>query len=522
LPAEAGTRAAQIIMASTSRNVLANYFGQAWTVALGFAFVPFYVATLGTEGYGVVGFFLLAQAWLPLLDLGLLPAVNREFARFSAGAHDGQSIRDLLRSIELLCLVPALVIVLSALFGSRMIADHWLNVATLPLGVVALAIIMIAVVIGLRLFEGLYRGALLGASLQMEYNVAMVALGTLRHLGAVAVLKFISPTVSAFFIWQALVSLLTVLALGAVAYRYLRPHAGHGRFSRRAVAAVWGFASTSALATLLGIVLSQTDKVLLSRLLPLASFGVFTLALTACSVLPMLLNPICTAVYPRLVEYATRKSDVELSLIYHRSSQLLAVLVIPMALTLAFFSFDIMLAWTGNVGIATPASLILSAYVIGSMFGAMVQLPAYLQLAHGWTTLTAGLNVVAVAVLIPLLLLTVPRYGVIAAAIIWALLNLGYLIFMVGIMHRRLLVGEKSRWYGRAVVAPLLAALVVVGACWLLLHDAVHRWGRPGMAMVLLILAAAMAASAAVTEIGPMMLRRLKQRRGLLGGGAEG
>jgi O-antigen/teichoic acid export membrane protein len=508
-------------MASTSRNVLANYVGQAWTVALGFAFIPFYVATLGAEGYGIVGFFLVAQAWLPLLDLGMLPAMNREFARFAAGAHDGPSIRNLLRSVELLCLVPALIIVAGVLLGAVPIADHWLKVETLPLGMVVLSLNMIAIVIALRLYEGVYRGALLGASLQTGYNIAMVVMGTLRHVGAVMVLKFVSPTVGAFFIWQAFISLVTVGVLGLMTYKYLRPVEGRGTWSRPAIASIWTFATTSALTTVLGIVLSQTDKVLLSSLLPLASFGVFTLALTVCTVLPLLLNPICTAVYPRLVECATRGNNAELSRIYHQGSQLLAILVIPVALTLAFFSFDVMRAWTGSTEIAASAGRILSWYVVGSMFSAIVQLPAYLQLAHGWTTLAAGLNLVAVAVLVPLLLLTVPRFGVAAAAIIWALLNLGYLVFMVGIMHRRLLAGEQWRWYGKAVLLPMLAALAVVGSSWLTLHDFIRGLGRPGIFAVGLVLVLAVMGAAAVTDIGGLLWQRVREWRGAMGGGAR-
>jgi O-antigen/teichoic acid export membrane protein len=497
-------------LASTLRNVLANYFGQFWAVFVGFAFVPLYVRVLGAEGYGVVGFFLVAQAWLPLLDLGMLPAVNREFARFNAGALDRKGIRDLLRSIEILCLVPAFAIALLIVLTSDRIAQEWLNISTLSASSVALALDMMAIVIALRLFEGIYRGALLGARQQTEYNAAIVVLATVRHGGAVGVLLLISPTIEAFFIWQAIVSIVTVLVLGALTYRFLGPSETAGKFSRAAIASVWKFASASALTTMLGIALSQTDKVLLSKLLPLASFGVFALAITACSLLPMLLNPICTAVYPRLVECATQENSRELSRIYHQSSQLLATLVMPVALTLAFFSVDIMKAWTGSAEIADAAGPILSWYILGGTFSAMVQLPAYLQLAYGWTSLAAWLNMIAVAVLVPLLLVAVPRFGVMAAAGIWALLNLAYLIFMVGIMHRRLLPGQQWRWYGRSVLLPGLAAAAVVGGGWWLVHDAVREWGRPGMFVVAAVLVAGVAGAAAVTDIGQLGWRQAR------------
>src|ERR1039458_7259727 len=87
---------------STKKNVIANYFGQGWRALMSFAFIPLYIKYLGNEAYGLMGIYAMLQAWLVLLDMGMKPALGREMARFSAGAHNTQSIRDLLRSIELI------------------------------------------------------------------------------------------------------------------------------------------------------------------------------------------------------------------------------------------------------------------------------------------------------------------------------------------------------------------------------------------------------------------------------------
>jgi hypothetical protein len=65
--------------------------------------------------------------WLGLLDLGMTPTLSREMARFTGGAHTADSIRTLLRTIEIitilikkgsnfdLFLIPSLFFVLFAL-----------------------------------------------------------------------------------------------------------------------------------------------------------------------------------------------------------------------------------------------------------------------------------------------------------------------------------------------------------------------------------------------------------------------
>jgi len=89
-------------------------------------------------------------------------------------------------------------------------------------------------------------------------------------------------------------------------------------------------------------------------------------------------------------------------------------------------------------------------------------LPYTLQLAYGWTKLAFYKNVVAVIFLVPLMVWMVQMYQGIGAAWVWIILNLGYFIFEVPIMHRRLLKGEMGKWYRRDVFLPILIVSAIV------------------------------------------------------------
>ena len=39
------------------KNIVANYFGQGWSVLMGVLFIPLYIKELGAESYGLIGFF---------------------------------------------------------------------------------------------------------------------------------------------------------------------------------------------------------------------------------------------------------------------------------------------------------------------------------------------------------------------------------------------------------------------------------------------------------------------------------
>ena len=86
---------------SLRKNVVANFVGQGWRAIMSLVFLPLYIDYLGMEAFGLIGIFVMLQAWLRLVDLGMRPAVLREMARFTGGEHDAESIRDLLRSIEI-------------------------------------------------------------------------------------------------------------------------------------------------------------------------------------------------------------------------------------------------------------------------------------------------------------------------------------------------------------------------------------------------------------------------------------
>ena len=224
------------------RNLIANYLGQGWVALMGLAFIPLYIKFLGIEAFGLIGLFAVLVAWLTLLDMGLTPTLSREMARFMAGSHTAESIRDLLRSIELIALGMALLIVIAAASSAKWLADSWLQAEALPVSVVAQAFAIMGLVTALRLVESVYRSSILGLQRQVLFNVVNSSMATIRGLGAVAVLVWVSPTIQAFFLWQGFVSLVTLILLAITTYSALPKPNRAPRFSMAAVRAVWRFA----------------------------------------------------------------------------------------------------------------------------------------------------------------------------------------------------------------------------------------------------------------------------------------
>lgn len=440
------------------RNLIANYLGQGWTAIMGLAFIPLYIKYLGIEAYGLIGIFALLQAWLGLLDMGMTPTLSREMARFTGGAHSVQAIRDLLRSIEIIVVGVACIIAAGIWAASGWLASDWLRVETLPIETVAETFALMGVVTALRFVEGLYRSAVIGLQRQVLFNAIGSAMATLRGLGAVAILAWVSPSIVAFFMWQGVISVLTVGVLAAATYHILPKAEDAGRFSMAAVRGVSRFAGGMVGITFLTLLLTQVDKILLSKLLPLRDYGYYALAAVVAGALYLLVGPIAQAWYPRLSELHARNDEAGLIEIYHQGAQLSTVVMGSAAIVMIAFAETILHLWTQDAELASRAATLVSLLALGNLLNGLLWMPYQAQLAHGWTGLAVRFNVVAVLIIVPAILWATPRYGAEGAASVWACLNAGYLLIGTHLVHRTILTREKWRWYAQDIMMPILGA----------------------------------------------------------------
>jgi O-antigen/teichoic acid export membrane protein len=321
---------------------------------------------------------------------------------------------------------------------------------------------MMGLVLAARMTEQVYRGAIQGLQQQVWLNGVQSLLATLRWAGVIGVLAWVSTSIEAFFLWQGLVSLLSVVILAGQTYRWLPPGVRPARFDPAAIMRIRRFAGGMAMTTLLALLLTQVDKLLLSKLISLENFGYYTLAASVAGALGFLVTPIANAVFPRLTELVANSEQKTLIDTYHHTSQWLAVMLIPTALLIAGFAEPLLYAWTGNIVLAQQAGPLLALLSLGTMCNGFMNIPYMTQLAHGWTGFAVHVNIVAVSVIIPAILWAVPRFGTIGAAWVWLGLNAGYVLVGMHFMHRKLLPGEKWRWYRDAIFKPLVVGSITV------------------------------------------------------------
>lgn len=443
------------------KNLIANYLGQGWVALMGLAFIPVYIKYLGLEGWGLVALMSTLQAWLLLLDAGLTPAVSREMARFTGGQLSAQAVRYLLRTLEGFYAIIAALVVGSFTLASPWMASHWLTAKHLPVADTTWALVAMGGVLAGRLVEQGYRGILRGLHHHVWLNGVEALLATFRWAGAAGVIA-IQPSLTAFFFWQVLASLLSLCVLSREARRVLPPAPLAGRFDFQCLWRLRRFAGGMAMVTLLALGLTQIDKLFLSALLPLDEYGVYMLAATLAGGLSFLVMPATLAVGPRLAQLVAQGDEAGVANLFHKASQWVAAIIVPVALTMVLFSRDVLWVWTGDPVLADRSAPLLRLLALGTLLNAFMHIPYQTQLAYGWTGLAVRANAIAVAVLLPAIVISVPEHGAIAAAWIWCLLNAGYVVLVPHFMHDRLLKGEKWQWYWHIVLKPAAISTFVL------------------------------------------------------------
>lgn len=494
------------------RNIIANYVGQGLRASLGILLVPVYIEYLGIESYGLIGIFGVLQAWLSLLDLGLKPALSREMARFSGGAHSAEWIRDLLRTIEIIGFSVAALVAVGLAVASPWLAENWVTSKTLSTDTVVLSFRVMGLVTALRFVENIYTSSLVGLQRQVLENAVSSVAAVVRGLGAIAVLHWGSRTVSAFFAWQAVVSVVTVFALAWGVYRQLPKTERSARFSRASLEGIWRFASGILVLTLQSLLLTNLDKLVLSKVLTLEQLGHYVLAGVAANSLGMLSQPVASALTPRFTELATKGAQRELADAYHFGSQTVAVLAGSAAVVLITFSERVLILWTKKPELAGPVAPLMAVLVLGSLFNGLMYVPYQLQLAHGWTRLTTIFNAVLIVIVVPTLFLVAPSKGAAGAAALWAGINASYLLIAIPIMHRRLLPDSMWQWYLRDTLRPIAVAVVV---CQLWRLTLAPTGGRFTELLAIGLISTTTLAAAAVTApgFGARILSRLRPAR---------
>lgn len=448
------------------RNLLAGLANSGWSALVGFAVVPFYLKYLGMEAYGLIGFFMTAQVMFQLLDMGMAPTMNREVARCSAS---GQ-LRDAGKLLHTLAViywsVAACIAALSVLLAST-VAKHWLQTSSLSSETVVSSLTLMGLVIASRWPVGLYQSVLIGAQRQTIASGLNMVMLTLGNVGAVLVLAYVSPTLEAFFCWQAVNGMTYALVIKYTAWSLLQDKSKK-TFEIKELKRIWRFSVGVSAIALTGVLFSQLDKVILSKTLKLEEFGYYILASTVVGSMYMVVTPLFNVMYPRFSALVAKESEDEILATYRLAIGLATSAVFPLAMLFSFFGTELISLWTGSEDAAREAGGVVIFLSLGTALHGVMYFPYALQLSHGRTGLILKNNVILLVALIPLMILASIRYGTLGAGVAWCVLHVLSAI-IVNLQIQKTFIPNALKLFLSDVGTPLIfAGVAALAVHWLI------------------------------------------------------
>lgn len=438
---------------------------QAYVSLIGIVLMPLYLRYLGAEAFGLVGFYIMLQAWMQILDMGLTPVLSREMSRFRAGALSAREAAIRLRALEVVQGVLAMLVGGIIWFASGWVGHVWFSAGALSEGTIAHCITLIGFAVVLRWLAALYRAALAGLERPDLVNALSAGFTSLRFAGVLPFLMYVSTAPEYFFAFQALASAMELFAFAWIVHHLIPSRVGVNA-NRQALTAMLPMVGSMSFLTAMWVVMTQIDKLILSGLLPLAEYGYFTFAVMAASGVLVLVPPLNQVVQPRLIILAVRGEETALLELYRLASQLAVIAFVGLGSGLAFFAEPILRIWSGSSEVATAAAPILFWYGLANAVVGILVLPFMLQFARGKLRLHVIGNLILLGTLVPALVLAAQHSGAVGAGRVFFVSNLLFFLFWVPIVHRRFLpmLTRQCLWRDTLPIALAIAGTLGIAA----------------------------------------------------------
>lgn len=462
-------------------NVLANLAGSGWIALLTIVATPFQIHLLGVEAYGLIGLIAILQIAFGTLDLGLSAAVTQSIS--SDTSKGRQASAPLINSAATAYWLMALVIAALLWLAAGWIALRWLNPQALDTATVLAAVRTIGLYVALRWPIAFYSGVLNGVQRMDVLNLIKAGAATLRIAVGILVIV-VTRDVTMFLGWFAISAAVELLAFAIVTHKMVPALGFKPYFSLEAVRSVWRFSLTMAAIAVLSMLLTQLDRIFVSKLLSLQQFGYYTLAYTAAIGISLLQMSINNASLPAFAEAAAKGGAPALARRYTKVSELTAYALGLPCFVFVFFGQDILRIWV-NSDAAAGAGLSLSMLAIGCFLNAVVSSAYFASVATRNATIPAMVNLVGILFYVPALYGLIASFGIVGAAAGWMLINAFYYVSLLPLVHRRVLKAPVSGWLWRCLLLPALIAIVSFGP----LHGAANLMDNEAATWAALVLA---------------------------------
>lgn len=448
-------------MLKAIRNSIANFVGGLTTMGAILVFNALYFRIVTEEEFGIISLLLTTIFLVPGLDLGIGRTAGRILAKDLAVEREAAGLRDAVATLQLTNLAIGLGLGAGLALAAPAISTGWLKPTSISHTEVAGSVALIGANVALMMPRNFVTACLNGMKRQVLANILLTSFTLLRGIAGLIALLVSDGSLHTFFIYQLAVQALDTVVSSAVLWWYLPAADRRPRIDPNVVRSSWRFAAGDGATALIGVCMAQGDKLLLSTLLPLSSYGTYALVSTVAGGIGRITSPFSAAFLPHYVELTALGRKSELRDDYLVSTQLLSCVILPLAAIMIAFAPEIVAEVLGADRSPEQLPLVFALLVAATILNNLLHLPHGVQLAAGNSTTALRFAAVNSALYIALIVITTKSIGVLGPAISLFTIH-AVTFFLFARLTGRMLGLGMAFWAGHSILRPGLAAIATV------------------------------------------------------------
>ena len=450
-------------MSRVYKNVAYNLLGQGTVLALGFVGVKFVYSHLGADAFGIIFFNqVLTGVLTTALELGVLSTTVREVSAYFDT--DIEYVRRLVRTASVFYWGVGIVLYVIVFAASPFIVRHWINLKSIDPDTATTMLRVLAVTTIIMLPRALYSSIFQGRQ-RMELNNSIdVGASAAQQVGIIVIL-LLGGDVYAVVAWIAISGVLSTITYVTVAGRLIGIRALLPTYFGEVVARNLRFTAHMSALSVLNMVQLQYDKLVVSKLLPIASVGYYTFSSTVVVRISFASAAIAQAALPSFARLHSLGEDGPLMVQYRKLQDLISFGLVPVYAAACFGAIPL-LTYLFNRSTAFLLLIPIALLCLGYFMGATTNVPYTFSVAVGRPNIASRASVVALFVVLPLTTVLIYTFGLIGAGSSWVAYYLFLYAYMIPSICAQCLHISVWGWY--AHVARVLAlAIVTYGIAWI-------------------------------------------------------
>jgi O-antigen/teichoic acid export membrane protein len=407
------------LKSSLSLNTIYNLLGAVLPLFVGAITIPYLIASLGVERFGILTILWSVIGYFSIFDLGIGRAITQQVAAERLISQDSSAIPKLVRTGTEFTFIIGFIAAGIAYFCAHKLAYDWLNVSEGLRAETEMALKFSALGIPLTTMNAGIKGSFEAFELFFISNVARVFLGIMIFLLPVFAIKFFGANLMNVTVSLVIARFLALALLMGFMNRIPMESIWNIRSEFKILKKLFSTGFWMAISNFISPALISADRFIISSLAGAASVAFYTVPFEALTKILIIPGALGAALFPRIAkEYIESESNAKQT--FRKISSINKVLLFFGCSFACLVGIPFMRYFVSS-DFADKATVITIILAVGVFINGLAYMPYTALHAKGIVRPVAVLHLIEVVIYLPVLYLFVRNWGVNGAGLAWTL-----------------------------------------------------------------------------------------------------